>query len=65
MKLARCANAPSLFPAFVAFVLVAVGWHGYASVLNAGGGSRYFSGRGGILAAVAGSISMNLFSRAK
>jgi hypothetical protein len=35
MKLARCANAPSLFPAFVAFVLVAVGWHGYASVFNA------------------------------
>jgi hypothetical protein len=35
MKLARCADAPSLFPAFVAFVLVAVGWHGYASVLNA------------------------------
>jgi hypothetical protein len=24
-----------LFPAFVAFVLVAVGWHGYASDLQA------------------------------
>jgi hypothetical protein len=32
---------------------------------GAGGGSRYFSGRGGILAAVAGSISINLFAREK
>jgi hypothetical protein len=58
----------SLFPAFVVFVLVAVGWHGYASVLNAREAApAIFQATAEYrrIPAVANSIPMKQFSRAK